>query len=542
MISILSSLISEKICNEVHAAKYFSIECDEVTSHKKAFMSIILRYVTGFKITERCIRLVKISSLTGKSLADVIVDVLSVLKLPLKDLVGKGFDGAANMSGKDEGVQQHLTEAGAEFSVYFHCFAHRLNLVLEHSVEDVPSIKAIFETIGDLYRFMEGSPKRQKVYEDHLKARGITSGKVALHALSDTRWSARSDNLDVVINAYPALLSMFKELSEQNIAVATGLLVRLKQFSFVAACLILQQCFSLSQYASEYLQKEDIDLTSGVAAIQDLTATLESFRSDVEFDAFLVKATSFAKKLGSHVVDTGFSATPSKRPRTLPAHLTDGQTILYPPSVPCNRPLNESELECFRRELYFPFLDRMLIELKKRFSNKACELMLNAAAFHPRHLSPESLPKVEAIATFYKLDSNRVGQQYVLFSRSQQCRDWIEEYRQHQKDLEEKSAKLKPWMCLPSLLHVFSKNDLSTLYGDLFRTITIVATLPVTVASCERTHSKVKIINSYLRAAMLPERLEDLVQISSERDIADSIELSKLVDVFKLANNRKLLL
>ena len=97
-------------------------------------------------------------------------------------------------------------------------------------------------------------------------------------------------------------------------------------------------------------------------------------------------------------------------------------------------------------------------------------------------------------------------------------------------------------MCLPSLLNVFSKNDLHNLYADLFRVITIVATLPVTVASCERTHSKVKIIHNYLRAAMSPDRLEDLVQISSERDIADNIKLSKLVEVFKLANHRKLLL
>ena len=65
---------------------------------------------------------------------------------------------------------------------------------------------------------------------------------------------------------------MFKELSEQHFNVATGLLVRLRQCYFVAACLILKKCFSLSQYASEYLQSEDMDLTSGVAAIRDLRA------------------------------------------------------------------------------------------------------------------------------------------------------------------------------------------------------------------------------------------------------------------------------
>ena len=55
--------------------------------------------------------------------------------------------------------------------------------------------------------------------------------------------------------------------------------------------------------------------------------------------------------------------------------------------------------------------------------------------------------------------------------------------------------------------------------------------------SCERTHSKVKLS---VRAAMLPENLEDLIQISIESDIADKIELGKLVEVFKLAKHRKI--
>ena len=358
MISILSNLIAEVICNEVRTARYFSIQCDEVTSHKKAFMSVILRYVTDFKITERCIKLVRVSNLTGHSLANVIVDILKDLKLPVKDLIGKGFDGAANMSGKDEGVQRHLTE-GAEFSIYFHCFAHKLNLVLEQSVETVPSVKEIFETIGDIYRYMEGSPKRHKVYENHLKASAITSGKTALHSFSDTRWIARTANLEVLLNVYPALLSMFQEQSEQNNdSVATGLHVRLIQFRFLAACLILKKCFSLSTHASEYLQREDMDLTSGVAAIHDLKATLASFRNDQQFEMFLAEANSFAEKCGSEVLDGTFTDSDptmlqNKRRRTLPTHLADGQNIIDMPTLRCNRPQGESEVQRFRREFYF---------------------------------------------------------------------------------------------------------------------------------------------------------------------------------------------
>ena len=169
MLDICSNLITNAICEQIHTSKYFSIKCDEVTSHKKAFISIILRFVTDFQIQERCLKLVPVSSLTGRSLADVILSVLSDHNLPLMDLIGKDFDGAANMSGKDEGVQLHLFEAGAQLSVYFHCFAHRLNLVLEHSVENVTTVKTVFDAIGDIYRFMDGSLKRHALCKEHVK-------------------------------------------------------------------------------------------------------------------------------------------------------------------------------------------------------------------------------------------------------------------------------------------------------------------------------------------------------------------------------------
>ena len=75
---------------------------------------------------------------------------------------------------------------------------------------------------------------------------------------------------------------------------------------------------------------------------------------------------------------------------------------------------------------------------------------------------------------------------------------------------------MKHWVRLPSLLNIFKGNDLHTLYAELYKLICIVATFPVSVASCERAHIKVKIINSSLRAAMMPERLENVILISSE--------------------------
>ncbi len=81
---------------------------------------------------------------------------------------------------------------------------------------------------------------------------------------------------------------------------------------------------------------------------------------------------------------------------------------------------------------------------------------------------------------------------------------------------------------MPFLLKLFHESDLETLYPNL------LPQLPFTTASCERCHSKVKIINSYLRATMGKERMDNLVLINSERDISSDIELPALVDQFAI--------
>ena len=85
--------------------------------------------------------------------------------------------------------------------------------MLEHSVENVSTVKTVFETIGDIYRFMDGSPKSRALYNEHVKQQQITSGKTALHALSDTRWTACSDNLDTIMNVYPALINVSTDVT-----------------------------------------------------------------------------------------------------------------------------------------------------------------------------------------------------------------------------------------------------------------------------------------------------------------------------------------
>ena len=109
------------------------------------------------------------------------------------------------------------------------------------------------------------------------------------------------------------------------------------------------------------------------------------------------------------------------------------------------------------------------------------------------------------------------------------------------KSLRNTKVRRNPGSACQNLL-VFGENGRHLLYPSLYEVIQIVATLPVTVASCERAHSKVKLVSNYLRASMADDRLENLVRIRIERDISNKIELCRLMDIFKTTDQRKLLL
>lgn len=70
----------------------------------------------------------------------------------------------------------------------------------------------------------------------------------------------------------------------------------------------------------------------------------------------------------------------------------------------------------------------------------------------------------------------------------------------------------------------------------------ILLTIPVTVASAERSFSKLKLLKSYLRSTMLQERLNGLALIAVENDLLETIQYEDLVDEFASKSVRRMAL
>ncbi|XP_035842043.1 zinc finger MYM-type protein 1-like [Helianthus annuus] len=79
----------------------------------------------------------------------------------------------------------------------------------------------------------------------------------------------------------------------------------------------------------------------------------------------------------------------------------------------------------------------------------------------------------------------------------------------------------------------------STTYPYAINAYKVLLTIPVTVASAERSFSKLKLLKTYLRSTMSQERLNGLATISIESEILDTMDYKELIESFASKNARR---
>jgi len=92
------------------------------------------------------------------------------------------------------------------------------------------------------------------------------------------------------------------------------------------------------------------------------------------------------------------------------------------------------------------------------------------------------------------------------------------------------------FMSAPDILQFVTTVDCYPNVSIVYR---ILLTVPVTVASAERSFSKLKLLRNCLRTTMLQERLNGLAMCSIEKDILDNIDLDTIINDFASRNARR---
>ena len=105
------------------------------------------------------------------------------------------------------------------------------------------------------------------------------------------------------------------------------------------------------------------------------------------------------------------------------------------------------------------------------------------------------------------------------------------------------SSRTNVWLSPPEdLLTFIVEYGDKSLFSNLPIALQILLTVAVSIANCQRSFSKLKLILSYLRSSMSQERLCNLALLSIDRDETKKTNFDEIIDEFASRKSRKVLL
>ena len=367
MVEIAANHVQANIASDVRAAVPFSLICDEVSDvGNHEWITVVTRYIKNDAICESLLAIVPITSLTASDLCDTVMKTLQTHSIDVSNIVAQCYDGASNMSGQYGGLQAKMKEIVGDKAVYIHCYAHALNLVVCNAMVENRLASNIFGVLQKLYAFIERTPKRHHRYVECLATHcSDADGKQKLQSLSDTRWSSRADNMEVVTNCLPAILDVLSEF--QSDPEAAGLLTSFRRFGFLLRLNVLRDILKYCKVASDYLQLSDLDLGAASMSVADLISQLQCLRNDEKFQDYKERTKKMAQDNASVglQLDEG-DIQDHTRKRKVPAKITDGVTDRFLTDA---SPANLSDR--LRIDFYFAVIDCVLTNLQKRFGDRS---------------------------------------------------------------------------------------------------------------------------------------------------------------------------
>lgn len=564
IISVIGNMIKHKISSDLLEVGQFSIAVDSTQDTAvKEQLSICVRYVKEGNVNERLLSLISIKSSTGEAIYTEIKQEFEKLGLSLSKLVGHSFDGAANMSGQYNGLQAHLKKDAPD-SIFVHCYAHVLNLVLSDATSCCIDSQNLFSLINKTGVFFSSSYKRANIWEDFLNNRSGVDRVTKLKKIGATRWSSRHESLksifhswvekDVDRKRFVCLLECLHFLGFESPTIdpetsseARSLLLCWSSFKTIFTSFIYLQIFYYSSPVSNYLQTKGLNYHEGYKLITELIHQILKLQStDTNFDLLKMKTSSLVNVVEnslshlSHLnLQTEFDTPRPRKKKKMPGELADDEGHLL------------SGERQFKVGTYKPIIDHLLNALIFRY--KKNEHIFNSLtffhgdSFHTLKQCEEKLhDAILFVSNKTGLNNTVLKEELLRFSEFFLNKDFqIDEVELEPMEVEAEGTDSDGLIendnsramiikrhctnciqCLYKYLYNHSLNSLS--FSNLFVAYKYILTLSCTQVHCERVFSKLKIIKTRLRSTLSQGLLEHLVLISVENDlIPDSKDIVK---------------
>jgi hypothetical protein len=483
IINTCGKILARQIAAEVHTAKFFSILVDETTdcsAKEQCFLSV--RYVRKGEVQERFVAFCDLQGdMTAAAIASAVVNKLTELEMDVSMIRGQGYDGAAAMSGRLNGVQAEIKRLSPA-APYIHCASHVLNLVTQKS-SSVTAIRNAHGLVTEIAKFFNESAKRTTCLQSKISP---TSSVRKLKNVCPTRWveghSAVIRFVELLDPVFDALEDLSTQLHQSGNtgSQATMLLRAISNCEFLVSLHVMEEMCGLLLPLSKSLQSSSADLLAGRQLVDNIADVLQQRRqnADTKFNALFCKVAALSQDLGLQM----------QLPRRV------------------GRQRNRENYEAtdpeayYRQAIYIPYIENILVQLRERFEPHG-RVCLRIQSLIPRFVVASIFDDLTDALDLYRCD---LGPRSVIEGEFER---W----------------KLK-WTAVAAADRPSTAADAiqicdSLLFPQIYILLQLFLTLPLTSATAERSFSTMRRLKSYLRNTMGESRLNGLAQMSINRDL-----------------------